>query len=304
MPMPGFQDVMLPLMNLASDKKDHRFRDVVEELSDYFELTDLEKKELLTSGKNRFMDRVGWALTYLKKSGLLEPLSTGYFRITDRGLDILKEPPSRIDIKFLERYPEFIEFKYGDKGPGPNNGGGTGGGSSGDITPEEQMEEAYQKIRQELADELLNLIKNNPPNFFEDLVVDLLVAMGYGGSREDAGKSVGKSGDEGIDGIIKEDELGLDIIYLQAKRWGNTVGRPEIQKFVGALHGQGANKGVFITTSTFTKDAIEYVNKNSSNKIVLIDGERLSQLMIDHNVGVTKDSAYELKKIDSDYFET
>lgn len=289
---------MLPLMNLANDKKEHRVRDATEELANYFNLKDEEKlQEYPNNRKKIFNDRVGWALTYLKKAKLLEPVSTGVFKITDRGIEALKENPTNIDAKFLEKFPEFIKFRSHRKGGHDGNGNGE------PKTPEEQLEDAYQNIRQELADELLNRVKNNPPQFFENLVVDLLVTMGYGGNRKDAGQSVGKSGDEGIDGIIKEDALGLDIVYLQAKRWENTVSRPEIHKFVGALQGQGANKGVFITTSNFSKGALEYVKKNTNSKIVLIDGERLSQLMIDHNIGVSKVSSYELKKIDSDYFE-
>lgn len=297
-PIPGYQDVMLPLMNLANDKKDHRVRDATGELADHFKLTDEEIiQEYPNNRKRIFNDRVGWALTYLKKAELLEPVSTGVFKITNRGIEALKENPPNIDAKFLEKYPEFLEFRSRRKG-------GQGGNGKGEPkTPEEQLEDAYQNIRQELADELLNRVKSNPPEFFENLVVDLLVAMGYGGNRKDAGESVGKSGDEGIDGIIKEDALGLDIVYLQAKRWENTVSRPEIHKFVGALQGQGANKGVFITTSNFSKGALEYVKKNTNSKIVLIDGERLSQLMIDHDIGVSKVSSYKLKKIDSDYFE-
>jgi restriction system protein len=173
---------------------------------------------------------------------------------------------------------------------------------NGQQTPEELLEYSYQRIRQDLAQEMLNKVKESSPSFFERLVVELLVRMGYGGSRADAGKAVGKSGDEGIDGIIKEDRLGLDAIYIQAKKWEGTVGRPEIQKFVGALHGQGAKKGVFITTSTFSNEARDYVSRGDSLKIVLIDGQELAQLMIDFDVGVAKVSSYEIKKLDFDYF--
>jgi restriction system protein len=221
--------------------------------------------------------------------------------ISQRGIDVLKQNPEKINVKFLRQFPEFIEFQKTKRGDT----------SEEEITPEEfiqqtpeeNLEISYQRIRKSLAQELANKVINLPPAFFERLVVELLVKMGYGGSIKDAGKAIGGKGDEGIDGTIKEDKLGLDIIYIQAKRWqpGNLVGRPEIQKFVGALAGQGAKKGIFITTSTFTKDALEYLPKNET-KIVLIDGEHLSQLMIDYNLGVTTQQTYELKRIDNDYF--
>lgn len=234
----------------------------------------------------------------MTQAGLLESSRRGYFRITQRGRDVLSKKPTAIDVKFLEQFPEFIEFRTKRNEPKEE-------AQSSETeklqTPGELLESAYQKLREDLAAELLKTVKECSPSFFERLVIDVLVKMGYGGSRKEAGKAIGRSGDEGIDGIINEDRLGLDVIYIQAKRWQAPIGRPEIQKFVGALQGHRANKGIFITTSSFTRDAVDYVSKINS-KIVLIDGEQLSQLMIDHNVGVTTVTSYETKKIDSDYF--
>lgn len=300
MTIPDFQAIMLPLLQYASDGKEHSLRDAITYLADVFNLSDDERKELLSSGQQAVFDnRVGWARTYLKKAGLFISPKRGFFQITDRGKEILSQNPSEINLKFLNQFPEFIEFKTTKK---DNDKSEPEIIETSETTPQESIEFGYQKIRKELELELLNRVKSCSPDFFERLVVDLLVKMGYGGSRRDAGRAIGKSGDGGIDGIIKEDKLGLDIVYVQAKRWDNTVvGRPEIQKFVGALHGQRARKGVFITTSRFSQEAREYVSIIDS-KIVLIDGEELAQLMIDNHVGVSTVSIYEIKKIDSDYF--
>ena len=300
MTIPDFQAIMLPLLQYASDGKEHSLRDAITFLADVFNLSDEERKELLSSGQQAVFDnRVGWARTYLKKAGLFISPKRGFFQITDRGKEILSQNPSEINLKFLNQFPEFIEFKTTKK---DNDKSEPEIIETSETTPQESIEFGYQKIRKELELELLNRVKSCSPDFFERLVVDLLVKMGYGGSRRDAGRAIGKSGDGGIDGIIKEDKLGLDIVYVQAKRWDNTVvGRPEIQKFVGALHGQRARKGVFITTSRFSQEAREYVSIIDS-KIVLIDGEELAQLMIDNHVGVSTVSIYEIKKIDSDYF--
>ena len=300
MTIPDFQAIMLPLLQYASDGKEHSLREAITYLADVFNLSDEERKELLSSGQQAVFDnRVGWARTYLKKAGLFISPKRGFFQITDRGRDILIQNPSEINLKFLNQFPEFIEFKTTKK---DNDKSEPEIIEISETTPQESIEFGYQKIRKELELELLNRVKSCSPDFFERLVVDLLVKMGYGGSRRDAGRAIGKSGDGGIDGIIKEDKLGLDIVYIQAKRWDNTVvGRPEIQKFVGALHGQRARKCVFITTSRFSQEAREYVSIIDS-KIVLIDGQELAQLMIDNHVGVSTVSIYEIKKIDSDYF--
>lgn len=301
--IPDYQSLMLPLLKLVSDRQEHKYRDLIENLVTEFQVTDEERKELLTSGNQAIFDnRVGWAKTYLKKAGLLDSPKRATFVITQIGLDTLKKNPDRIDAKYLRQFPAFLEFQNASR-----NDNETEEEiiivETNEQTPEENLDKAYQRIRKSLASELLNRVVELPPTFFERLVVELLVKMGYGGSIKDAGKAIGKSGDEGIDGTIKEDKLGLDIIYIQAKRWrpGNVVGRPELHKFVGALAGQGAKKGIFITTSNFTKEALEYTPKNET-KIVLIDGEQLAQLMIDYNLGCTTQQIYELKKIDSDYF--
>ena len=299
MAIPDYQTTMLPLLRFASDGAEHSLRDAIEALAREFKLSDEERRELLPSGQQEIFDnRVGWARTYMKKAGLLRTTRRGFFVITERGIDALKENPSRIDGKFLEQYQEFREFKSLRRQPAAN-------GEQEELeltrTPEEALERAYQNLRSDLAADLITQIKQSPPSLFERLVVELLVKMGYGGSRKDAGKAIGKSGDEGIDGIIKEDRLGLDIIYIQAKRWENTVGRPEIQKFAGALQGQRARKGIFITTSDFSTEAHDYASRIES-KIILIDGEQLAQMLIDHNIGVSPVANYEIKRVDSDYF--
>lgn len=299
MAIPDYQSIMLPLLRFASDEKEHSLRESIEALSNEFCLTDAERKELLPSGQQpTFDNRVAWARTYLTKAALLESARRGYFRITQRGREVLSKKPSEVNVKFLEQFPEFIEFRA--KRNEPKEEAQTAEAESLQ-TPGELLESAYQKLREDLSAELLKTVKECSPSFFERLVIDVLVKMGYGGSRKEAGRAIGRSGDEGIDGIINEDRLGLDVIYIQAKRWQTPIGRPEIQKFAGALQGHRANKGIFITTSSFTRDAEDYVAKINS-KIVLIDGEQLSQLMIDHNVGVTPVTSYETKKIDSDYF--
>jgi restriction system protein len=300
--IPDYQSIMLPLLKVVSDRQEYTVRDIIEKLSEQFGLTDEERKELLPSGQQAVFDnRVGWARTYMKKAGLLETPRRATVVITQRGLDVLAQNPQEINARFLRQFPEFVEFQTTKRDRSEEEP------STDQVTtetPEENLETAYQNIRRSLAHELLNKVIGLHFAFFEKLVVELVVKMGYGGSIKDAGKAVGKSGDEGIDGTIKEDKLGLDIIYIQAKRWQpkNIVGRPEIQKFVGALAGQGARKGIFITTSSFTKDAIEFVRRIDT-KIILIDGEQLADLMIDHDVGVAKSAIYEIKKIDSDYFD-
>jgi restriction system protein len=300
---------MLPLLRLAADGVEHRFRDAVEKLASHFELTDAERAEMLPSGTAPLFDnRVGWARTYLKQAGLLESPRRGWFTITDRGRNVLARNPSRIDGSLLEEFDEFRAFRARrrDAVLQVPTTASTPDALSPDLpahqTPEDLLASAYRRLRRELEIELLEQVKAASPAFFERLVIDLLVAMGYGGSRQDAGRAIGKSGDGGIDGIIKEDKLGLDVIYIQAKRWDGTVGRPEIQKFAGALQGQRANKGVFITTSAFTRDATEYAQVINL-KIILVDGEQLASLMIDHNIGVSTVGMYELKRLDNDYFE-
>jgi restriction system protein len=299
MSIPDFQSIMLPLLELASDGKEYKLAEAIELLATHFNLTDTEHQELLPSGKQaRFANRVGWATTYLKKAGLLTYPARGKFQITQRGLDILAQKPPRIDIKYLKQFPEYLDFI----GTNANTPTATETANLPTAqTPDEAIELAYRELRQNLAQELLERIKTASPAFFERLVIELLVKMGYGGSLVDAGMAIGKTGDEGIDGIIKEDRLGLDVIYIQAKRWNNTVGRPEIQQFVGALAGKGARKGIFITTAKFSEQAKSYLPANV--KVVLIDGEQLANYAIEVNLGVSVVSEYQIKRLDLNYFD-
>lgn len=299
--IPDYQTIMLPLLRLVGDEKEYKLTDAVEILAKEFNLTPQERSELLPSGQTfLFGNRVGWARTYLKKSGLIDSPKRGTVAITKRGKKVLAERPNKIDVKYLRQFPEFLEFQStkkdeGDQQPSIHL-------EKSEDTPEELIESGYVRIRKSLEQEILIRLKAVHPAFFEKIVVELLVKIGYGGSIAEAGKATKYSNDEGIDGIIKEDKLGLDVIYIQAKRWEGVVGRPELHKFVGALAGQGAKKGIFITTSSFSKDAEQYIPKNDT-KIVLIDGERLAQYMIDYNLGVSVQNVYEIKKIDFDYFE-
>jgi len=276
--IPDYQTLMLPVLKLASDGKEHKFSQAVETLANEFALTAEERNEFLPSGSQAvFNNRVGWARSYLKQAGLLKSPKRGFFSITQNGTELLRTNPEKVNISILEQYPEFIEFRNRKK---DKNVTGLQSEAETDreepLTPEDALASAYKKLRS--------------------------LKMGYGGNRQDAGRALGKSGDGGIDGIINEDRLGLDVIYIQAKRWEGSVGRPEIQKFAGALQGQRARKGVFITTSFFTKEAREYASMIES-RIILIDGEHLSRLMAEHNVGVSTVGQYEVKKLDSDYFD-
>jgi restriction system protein len=304
MAIPDYQTLMLPVLRLASDGEEHKVSQAVEKIADEFALTSEERTELLPSGSQAvFNNRVGWARSYLKQAGLLASPKRGFFTITQNGIDLLAKDPVKVDVSVLEQYPEFIEFRNRkkDKSDAESQAESSYEPES-NQTPEDALASAYNTLRKSLESEILSAVKEASPMFFERLVVDLLVKMGYGGNRQDAGKALGKSGDGGIDGIINEDRLGLDVIYIQAKRWEGTVGRPEIQKFAGALQGKRARKGVFITTSSFTKEAEEYVSLIES-KIILINGEYLSRLMTEHDVGVSVIGQYEVKKIDSDYFD-
>jgi len=301
MTIPDYQSIMLPLLKLAGDGEQHTLQQAISKLADEFQLTEDERKEMLPSGTQKlFNNRVAWASTYLRKAGLLESPKRGVFVIAQRGRKALSENLDRLDNKYLEQFPEFIEFKTPK--PKPDKAKVPIQPLPDDKNPKEILETAFQELQDSLANELIDTIKSNPPEFFEELVIDVLLKMGYGGSKKDAGQAIGKSGDEGIDGIIKEDKLGLDVIYVQAKRWNDTVvGRPEIQKFAGALQMKKATKGIFITTSRFSKEALDSINEITS-KIILIDGERLAELMIEYGVGVSTEAIYEVKKVDSDYF--
>ncbi|MCB1706039.1 MAG: restriction endonuclease [Halioglobus sp.] len=301
MAIPDYQTLMLPLLKLSADGLEHKKRDAVEVLSNQFELTEDERSELLPSGGSPVMNnRVGWASTYLKKAGLIESVKHGYFQITPDGQDLLATNPTSISNETLQSYKSFQDFKNTKKFIPEEHSPPLELDSH--YTPEDALSAAYKQLRGSIEDEVLSIVKSNSSAFFERIVVDLLVKMGYGGNRQDAARAVGKSGDEGIDGIINEDKLGLDVIYIQAKRWENTVGRPEIQKFAGALQGKRAKKGIFITTSNYSKEALSYASSIDS-RIILIDGARLSALLVDYNVGVTVSGCYEIKQIDSDYFD-
>ena len=302
MPVPDFQSLMLPMLKFAADGKEHTMQEARDGLAKTLGLSQSDLDERLPSGRQTtFANRIAWAKVYLAQAGILESPKRGKFHISQRGRQILSEGLDRIDIKCLERFAEFQEFRQAGSKNRIEKVTHVDDKEIRYATPEETLEQAYQQIRDEVANQLLALIKSNTPEFFEKLVVNLIVSMGYGGSVKEAGKATRKTADEGIDGVIKEDRLGLDVIYLQAKRWEVVVGRPELQRFVGALHGQRAKKGVFITTSRFSKEARDYVG-SIDPKIVLIDGSELVQLMIDHGVGVSSAAVYEVKKVDTDFF--
>lgn len=299
MPIPDFQTLMLPLLRFCADGGEHGRHDALPYLAKEFVLSESELAELLPSGKQgKFVNRIAWAKSYLKQAGLLETTTRGIFRISERGRSVLADNPARVDMKYLERFPEYQAFRSGQQFANQQD---DVVGSIQQVTPEELLESGYLQIRTALATDLLAQVKSASPAFFERAVVDLLLRMGYGGTREDAGQVVGKSNDGGIDGIIKEDRLGLDVIYIQAKRWEGDVGSSEIRNFIGALSVHKAEKGVFITTSGFTKIARETAAKVNS-KIVLIDGPTLADLMIDFGLGVSTVNTYEIKRIDSDFF--
>jgi restriction system protein len=298
MSIPGYQDFMLPLLKAVSDGAQYSIRDVTEQLADQVGLSQEDRQQVLPSGSQSVVaNRVGWAKTYLKKAGLLDSPKRGTVQITQEGLRALAQNPTVIDTQFLKRYPSFLGF-YGkseeeeevERQP-----------TETVKTPDEVLESSYRGLRDALVDEVLDQVKSCSPLFFERLVVDLLVAMGYGGTLADAGQAIGKTGDGGIDGIIKEDKLGLDVVCIQAKRWEGTIGRPIVQGFAGSMEGIRARKGVLITTSSFSKEATEYV-RNIERKIVLLDGRQLAELMIDHDIGVATARTYTIKRLDLDYF--
>ena len=301
MPIPDYQSCFLPLLRSIEDGNEYTMVAIRDQLISHFKLTDEERNRRLPSGKQRVINnRLGWAKTYMTRAGLIRAVRRGVFAITERGSNVLKQNPDKIDLHYLQQFPEFVEFrklKHDDTEDKPSQEPA----KDSEETPEEELENAHERLKADLAADLLALVKSSDPAFFEQLVVDLMLKMGYGGPDDGAGRVTQYGKDEGIDGIINEDSLGLDVIYLQAKRWGGTVGRPEIQKFVGALHGKRAKKGVFITTSTFSEDAETYV-KTIDPKVVLIDGQKLSELMVSYNVGVSTAQTYSVKKVDSDYF--
>lgn len=297
--VPGFQDITLPLLKLAADGREHRLSDCVDQLADVFQLSAEDRQELLPSGRQtRFGNRVGWAKTYLSKAVLLESTARAMFRITDRGREALAQNPAQIDIPFLLQYEEARQFRARSTAVESLTATDVITGAS----PEELIAANFNQHRAQLIDDLLERVKQVTPARFESLVLDVLMAMGYGGSRPDAGTRLGMSGDGGVDGVINEDPLGLDVVYIQAKRWEANVGRPHVQAFAGSLDGVRAKKGVFITTSGFSQEAIEYV-KFIEKRIVLVDGQRLCELMAAHDVGVSTSETYAIKRVAADYFE-
>ena len=306
--IPDYQTLMLPLLEQLSDQKEHELQELIKTLSDKFNLTDEERNELLPSGNQEVINnRVGWARTYLKKANLLTSPRRATFKITEQGIQVLNKKPTKIDVKFLQGLDNFKKWQisyqtnYQNKKESELIEENIAEIEQG-KTPEELLDYSFQKLKDELAVELIDKIKSCSPVFFERLVVDLLIKMGYGGSRKEAGQIIGKSGDGGIDGIIKEDKLGLDTIYVQAKKWENTVPVGQVRDFAGSLLSKKAKKGIFISTSNYPKGAYEFVS-SIEPRIVLIDGKELAELMIQHNVGMATKSIYELKKLDLDYFE-
>jgi len=297
--VPKYHEFMLPMLKELKEGSSKSMQEIRDSLADHFNLSEKELKELLPSGNQSIFDnRVGWARTYLKKAGLVDSPKRSFVVITDRGREVLAENPDEITSNYLKKFDEFLEFQNLS-----NKKEEEAEEVTSEQTPSEQFESAYKKLKSGLKTELLDTIMDCSPFFFERLVVDLLINLGYGGSKKEAGEAFATTGDEGIDGIIKEDKLGLDLIYIQAKRWkkDSCVGRPEIQKFAGALQGKRAKKGIFITTSYYSNEAREFV-KNLDSKIILIDGDSLADYMIESNTGVSTTSKYEIKRLDTDYF--
>lgn len=306
MPIPDYQTLMLPVLRLA-DEGEQKVADVVDRIADDFNLSEEERQTLLPSGRQRVLhNRIHWAKFYMTKAGLLASPGRGRFVATQAGKDLLATKPAQIDVSTLMKLPAFREFYKSEASTAsaPSESDMPNGLAKPQATtPEEQIEAAYQALQASLRADLLDRIGKNNPAFFEQLIVDLLVAMGYGGSHKDAAKQLGRSGDGGVDGVINEDRLGLDRVYVQAKRYaaGNSVGRPDVQAFVGSLVGLGATKGVFVTTSTFSAQAREFV-KHLSQRVVLLDGANLADLMIEHGIGVRTSRAIEFKRLDEDFF--
>ncbi len=306
MAVPGYQEFMFPILKFLSDDKIHYKRDIFSEMAKIFKLTQEQMEEKVPSQlEPTYINRIGWAITYLKKAGLLDSPSRAHFSITNEGKSIVDKNITNLNSKYLKKYDSFLEFQNLSNKQIVHKGSLIDDNEKDLQTPSEKMISYYELIKKSICDDLLIKVLEQSPEFFEQLVVDLIVAMGYGGSIEDAGRATKKTNDEGIDGLVKEDKLGLDTIYIQAKRWqkGNVVGRPEIQKFVGALAGQGARKGIFITTSNFTKEALEYKPRNDTS-IILIDGQKLVELMYEYNIGVSIEKKFDIKRLDSDYFES
>jgi len=302
MPIPQFHEIFLPLLRHSADGKEWTLAALRGPIADDFGLSDAERAELLPSGtQSRFVNRLCWAKIHLERAGLLTRVRRGVFSISAAGRTVLAENPGTIDVAYLDRYEPYREFRHRRATDDDAGGQPESPPETSTETPEAVLERAHETLNDELAAELLDEIADRTPTFFEKVVLDLMKAMGYGGWGDAAGRLTSAGADEGIDGLIHEDRLGLDTIYLQAKRWKDPVGRPEIHKFVGALHGRRARKGVFVTTSTFTREAIDYAAQIDT-KIVLVDGRTLARLMILHDVGCAPAQSFIVKKLDSDYF--
>jgi restriction system protein len=300
--IPDFQTVMLPLVESLADGRERIMRDLTDELAGRFGLTEQDRIEVLPSGQQTiFSNRVGWAKTHLKYAGLLENPIKGRVRISDVGRIVLAEKPQAINVKFLKRFPTYCEFIGKSASKDGSEGTGTAVGE-GKQTPLELIDAAYQTLALATAEEVLSRLKTCSPSFFEGVVVKLLMAMGYGGVAGH-GAVTGKAGDGGIDGVIRQDKLGLDVVCIQAKRWEGPVGRPVVQGFVGSMDYIRARKGVIMTTSIFTKDAVDFVDRIEGKKVVLIGGAQLATLMIEHHLGVTTTKTYELKEVSNDFFD-
>lgn len=298
MAVPGFQEIFLPFLQFLSDGETKHMREVQLHITDHFQLSDADRNDMIPSGQSsRLANRTGWGRTHLNKAGLIEQVTRGNYRITEEGRKIVASPPGKLNLKFLDTIPQHKEWFHAPKKNKPE----TETEDSEDSAPEERIDNAHEELKSLLASDLKEHMASMDPFRFENLVVDLLSAMGYGGSNSGRARVTQKSNDEGIDGIINEDALGLDVIYIQAKRQQANVGRKEIQSFVGALAGKQANKGVFITTSDFASTAIDYADA-VSQKVILINGQRLADLMITHNIGVSTQRTISLKRIDTDYF--
>jgi restriction system protein len=301
MPVPDFQTIMRPLLANHSDGEEHEIAITRSNLADHFELSPEDRTERIPSGRvTTLQNRVGWAATYLFRAGLLERPRRAHYRITERGKEMLEQHPDRIDLSVLKQFEEFEEFRRSDS-PGSGAAATPEGLTVDSATAEERIDAGYRELRAALSADLLDRVREQSWEFFERLVLEVLRAMGYGGPEGAVERLGGHGSDEGIDGVIREDALGLELIYVQAKSWQGAVGRPDIQRFIGALHGQQATKGIFITTSKFSSEAREYA-KTVASRIILLDGRQLAELMIDHDVGVGTRETYELKEVDLSYF--
>lgn len=304
MAVPDFQTLMLPLLEALADGRERLVREVTASLADRFKLTDEERQEKLPSGEQTVVsNRVAWAKTHLKSAGLIDNPTRGRVKLSELGRQVLAQKPQAVNCRFLKQYPPYLKFIGQIEEADPLSGGpATPAGDEARKTPMELLDESYRTLRKATAEELLSRLKACSPGFFEEVVVRLLRAMGYGGVTGEA-TVTGKPGDGGIDGVIKEDKLGLDVVCIQAQRWEGSVGRPVIQQFVGSMNYARARKGVIITTSAFTREASEFVDRIEGMKVVLIDGVTLAELMLDHDVGVTRTKVYELKEVSNDFFD-